>query len=94
MLGGAPQVELAGLLHKLQLILLEIEAPSAFLIDLVVWTVLVPAMDAEASGECQRIADWCGEWCASPALTSLPLSESYRSANSLCATGHPATTKR
>jgi hypothetical protein len=53
------QVELAGLPQKLQLILLEIEAPSAFLIDLVVWTILVPASDTAAAGECQAIADSC-----------------------------------
>lgn len=59
MLSVVPPVALAGLPQKLQLILLEIEAPTAFLIDLVVWTVLVPGVDAAAAGECQVAADSC-----------------------------------
>ena len=59
LLGEKSRIELAGWPQKLQLVLLEIEAPAAFLIDLVVWTVLVPAADGAAAGECQAAADSC-----------------------------------
>eukprot|EP01046_Picozoa_sp_COSAG06_P024160 COSAG06_NODE_1954_length_7985_cov_27.960817_2_plen_153_part_00 len=59
LLGEKSRTELAGWPQKLQLVLLEIEAPAAFLIDLVVWTVLVPAADGAAAGACQAAADSC-----------------------------------
>ena len=59
LLGRPPPTPLAGFAQKLQLVLFEIEAPAAFLIDLVVWTVLVPAADAGAVAVCQDLANRC-----------------------------------
>ena len=49
----------AGLLQKLQLLLLEVEIPAAILLDLVVWTVLVPESRAGAEGACAAAAASC-----------------------------------
>ena len=49
----------AGLLQKLQLLLLSVEIPAAILLDLVVWTVLVPESRAGAEGACAAAAASC-----------------------------------